>query len=151
MTSKMPGVGLGVMILNNEGKVLLILRNSDAKIADSDMRLEGTWTLPAGKVKYGEKLTDAAIRKVKQEVGLDIVNPRIISISDDINEYAHFVTIGLIAESYSGNINLGDTKEHVKYKFFDMDNTPSNLCEPSKKIVKNYKDNKIYQEAKGEK
>lgn len=147
----MPGVGLGVMILNNESKVLLILRNSDAKIADSDMRLEGTWTLPAGKVKYGEKLTDAAIRKVKQEVGLDIVNPRIISISDDINEYAHFVTIGLIAESYSGNINLGDTKEHVKYKFFDMDNMPSNLCEPSKKIVKNYKDNKIYQEAKGEK
>lgn len=145
MKRQMPGVGLGVIVLNNVGKVLLILRNSDAKKADSDMRLEGTWTLPAGKVKYGEKLIDAAIRKVDQEVGLVIKNPKIISISDDINEYAHFVTIGLIAQSYQGEVSLGNSEEHVDYKFYDLDNLPKNLCESSKKIIKNYKNNKIYE------
>ena len=50
--SKMPGVGLGVMLINNDGKVLLILRNSDAKLADSNMHLEGTWTLPANDPRY---------------------------------------------------------------------------------------------------
>ena len=50
----MPGVGIGVMIFNKEGKVLLILRNDDAKKADSLMRLEGTWTFPAGKVNMAK-------------------------------------------------------------------------------------------------
>ena len=42
--------------------VLLILRNSDPKLAKSDMHLEGTWTLPAGKIRYNETLIDAAKR-----------------------------------------------------------------------------------------
>lgn len=142
--NKMPGVGLGVMILNDEDKVLLILRNSDATLADSDMRLEGTWTLPAGKVKYKESLFSAAKRKVKEEVNLDIDNIKVISIADDINEYSHFLTIGLLAGNYKGNIDLGSTMEHVDYKFYDLDNLPVNLCEPSKKIINNYKSGKIY-------
>lgn len=141
---KMPGVGIGVMIINNEGKVLLILRNSDPKLADSDMRLEGTWTLPAGKMKYGETIFEAAKRKVKEETNLDVNNLEVISISDDINNFAHYVTIGLVADSYEGEVFLGDTEEHVDHRFFDMDKMPTNLCEPSKKIIRNYRQNKIY-------
>ena len=44
----MPGVGVGIIILNEIKQVLLILRNSDAALADSALHLEGTWTLPAG-------------------------------------------------------------------------------------------------------
>lgn len=138
------GAGLGVIILNKEKEVLLILRNDDAKLADSDMRLEGTWTLPAGKIKYGETIFEAAIRKVKQEVNLDISDIDIVSIADDINEYAHFVTLGLIARNYSGVINLGNTQEHVAYDWFDLNNLPQNLCEPSKKIINNYTNKRIY-------
>ncbi len=143
----MPGVGIGVMIFNKEGKVLLILRNDDAKKADSDMRLEGTWTFPAGKVKHGETIIEAAIRKVKQETNLDIESPKIISIADDINDYAHFVTIGLASKGYKGNISLGNSEEHVDYKFFDINDLPENLCMPSKNIVNNYKNNIIYKGA----
>ncbi len=143
----MPGVGIGVMIFNEEDKVLLILRNSDAKKADSDMRLEGTWTFPAGKVKQGETIYDAGVRKVKEEVNIDIENPKIVSISDDINDYAHFVTIGLVVKGFKGNISLGDSQEHVDYKFFDINELPENLCMPSKNIVNNYKNNIIYKGA----
>lgn len=143
----MPGVGIGVMIFNKEGKVLLILRNDDAKKADSDMRLEGTWTFPAGKVKIGETIYAAGIRKVKEEVNIDIENPKIVSISDDINDYAHFVTIGLVVRGYKGNISLGNSEEHVDYKFFDIKNLPENLCMPSKNIVNNYKNKIIYKGA----
>lgn len=145
--SKMPGVGLGVMLINNDGKVLLILRNSDAKLADSDMHLEGTWTLPAGKVRYGETITEAAKRKVKKEVNLDVSNLKIISVNDDINKYAHFLTIGLVSDSFTGKIDLGDSLERVDYKFYDLDNLPENLCEPSKVIIKNYRNNRIYKES----
>ena len=144
---KMHGVGIGVMLVNSDGEVLLILRNDDPKLADSDMRLEGTWTLPAGKVRCGETIYKAAKRKVKQEVNLDVNNLKIISINDDINKYAHFLTIGLVSDSFTGEIDLGDTKEHVDYKFYDLHNLPENLCEPSKVIIKNYKDNRIYKES----
>lgn len=145
--AKCQGVGLGVIILDNDGKILLILRNSDRKKADSDMHLEGTWTLPAGKVKYGETIYEAGVRKVKEEVNIDIENPKIVSISDDINEFAHFVTIGLVSKGYKGNISLGDTEEHVDYNFFDINDLPENLCMPSRNIVNNYKNNIIYKGA----
>lgn len=142
----MPGVGVGVIILNEKNQVLLILRNDDPNKALSDMRLEGTWTLPAGKVKTGETLFDAAIRKAKQEVNLDISDLEIVSIADDINEFAHFVTVGILARMYEGTINLGNTEEHVDYGFFDFDDLPDNLCLPSQKIIDNYLNNTIYSE-----
>ena len=142
--TNMPGVGIGVMIFNKKGEVLLILRNDNTILADSDMHLEGTWTLPAGKVKYNETLVEAAIRKVKQETNLDVSNLEIVSIADDINKYAHFVTIGLVAYQNSGNINLGNTLEHVDYKFFDLNSLPNNLCKPSLTIINNYLNKQIY-------
>lgn len=144
----MPGVGLGVIILNNENKVLLILRNDDACLADSDMRLEGTWTLPAGKIKTNETIFEAAIRKVFQEVNLEISDLEIVSIADDINEYAHFVTLGILAHNYKGEVSLGDTQEHVAYDYFDLDELPENLCDPSKKILNNYLTKRLYKEEK---
>ena len=144
MADKVVKSGLGIIILNNEKKVLLILRNNDAKLADSEMHLEGTWTLPAGKIKYGETIIEAAIRKAKQEVNLDVSDLEIVSIADDINEYAHFITIGLIAYKYNGNINLGNTLEHVAYDWYALDALPKNLCEPSQKIIDNYIHKRIY-------
>lgn len=44
------GIGVGIIVLNNNYEVLLLLRNEDRFLADSDMRLEGTYTLPSGKV-----------------------------------------------------------------------------------------------------
>lgn len=146
MNEKLPKVGVGIIVINNKNQVLLILRNSDANLADSEMHLEGTWTLPAGKMKYDENIIECAIRKVKEETNLDIFEPKIISISDDINEYAHYITIGLVTHTYSGNVDLGITEEHIDYGFFDIDNMPNNLCEPSKKILTNYQNKCIYKE-----
>lgn len=142
---EMPGVGLGILIFNEQNEVLLLLRNDDANKALSDMRLEGTWTLPAGKVKYGETLIEAAIRKAKQETNLDIDDLDVVSIADDINEYAHFVTIGILAGKFSGEINLGSTEEQVAYQFFSLEELPENLCIPSKTIIENYLNKRIYQ------
>ncbi len=140
----MPGVGLGVIILDKENNVLLILRNEKPELAASAMHLEGTWTLPAGKVKYGETLEEAAQRKVKQETNLDVEDLKIVSIADDINSYAHFVTIGFIALKVSGKIDLGSSLEHVAYAYFPLDNLPDNTCEPSKTILDNYFNKRIY-------
>lgn len=144
MKKMMPGVGIGIMILDDNGRVLLLLRNSDSVKADSSMHLEGMWTLPAGKINYGETIKQAAIRKTKEETNLSINSIEVISLSDDINEYNHFVTIGVVTDNYTGMIDLGDTLEHVDYMFYELDNLPKNICEPTKNIIRNYKNNRIY-------
>ena len=145
MDKKM-GIGVGVILLNNNGQVLLLLRNSDYKIADSDMRYEGQYTLPAGKVKFGEEFEDAGIRKVKQETNLDVTEIKVICLLNDYNENAHYATIGLLASKFSGSIDLGNTKEHVSYIWADINNLPKNLCKSSLDIISRYKENTFYKE-----
>jgi len=92
------GIGVGIIIKNKEDKILMLLRNDDVKKADSDMRLEGTWTLPSGKVKFGETIEEAGIRKTKQECNLDVSKIKVICVQNDVNSYAQFATFGLLAE-----------------------------------------------------
>jgi len=138
------GIGVGVILLNEKNEVLLLLRNSDQVLADSDMRLEGTYTLPSGKVKYQETFEEAGVRKVKEESNFDVEEISVVSLSNDINEYAHYATVGLIATCYSGTFQMKNSKEFSGYGWFSFDNLPSNLCIPSMKIIHNYLNHIIY-------
>lgn len=140
------GIGVGIIVLNEKNEVLLLLRNDDAILADSDMRLEGTYTLPSGKVKFGETFEEAAKRKLKEESNLDsnLNDLKVVSLASDINEYAHYATIGLLAKNYTGEFKLKDSKEFTNYGWFKLDNLPENLCIPSKNIIDNYLNKTIY-------
>lgn len=140
------GIGVGIIVLNEKNEVLLLLRNSNPEKADSDMRLEGTYTLPSGKVLYGETFEEAGVRKVKDEVNLIIskIDLEVVSLSNDINSYAHYATIGLLAHHYIGEVQLKKSQEFESYGWYRLDQLPSNLCLPSKKIIKNYLEKRIY-------
>lgn len=60
------GVAVGVLIINDEGKIFLTKRGSHAT------NERGTWEIPGGKVNFGETLQHAAIREAKEEYGIDI-------------------------------------------------------------------------------
>ena len=137
------GIGVGIIIKNKENKILMLLRNDDAKKADSDMRLEGTWTLPSGKVKFGETIEEAGIRKTKQECNLDVSKIKVICVQNDVNKYAQYATFGLIAEEYSGDTKLPKTDELIKYDWFAINDLPGNTCLPTKRILEKYL-NKIF-------
>jgi len=140
------GIGVGIIVLNENNEVLLLLRNDDAKLADSDMRLEGTYTIPSGKVLFGETFESAGKRKLKEETNLDveIKDLEVISLANDINEYAHYATIGLLAKNYTGEFKLKDSLEFTNYGWFKIENLPENLCIPSKTIINNYLNKTIY-------
>ena len=108
------------------------------------MMLECTWTLPSGKVKFGETIEEAGIRKTKQECNLDVSKIKVICVQNDVNSYAQFATFGLFAEDYSGTISLPNTEELIKYEWFDISNMPENTCEPTKRIIEKYLSNEFY-------
>jgi len=74
-----PGVGFGVILLKG-GKVLLGKRHSDPKKADSELYGEGTWTLPGGKLEFGEEFEEGAIREVAEETSIKLNSVKVISV-----------------------------------------------------------------------
>lgn len=140
------GTGVGVMILNEKNQLLLGLRNDDEKKADTELHLEGTWTMPGGKIEYGETFEQAGIREVEEETSLKIEERDItpICVQTDKNEYAHFVTIGLLAKKFSGEVKTMEPDEIVEWKWFDLNDLPMNMYFPSKKVLENYLNNRFY-------
>ena len=129
-----PGIGVGVMILE-DNKILLGLRNPDKIKASSELKGEGTWTMPGGKLEYMETLKECAIREVKEETNLDISNLELISLSDDIKDTAHYVTAGFLVTDYSNELKTMEPETIIKWNWFDLNNLPINLYEPSKKLI----------------
>jgi len=142
---KKMGIGVGVMILR-DGKILLGKRHDDPEKADSALHGEGHWTMPGGKVDFGNTLIDAAYREVLEETGIEINKEKlkIISITDDIVPDAHFVTIGWLCEDFSGEPQIMEPDEITTWQWFDLDNLPEPLFPPSAKVLKNYLAKKLY-------
>ena len=119
---KKMGIGFGVMILRN-GKVLLGQRHVDPIKASSEMHGEGTWTMPGGKLHFGESFEEGAKREIMEETGV-MVNANdleVISVTNDIVPEAHFVTIGMILKEYSGEARVMEPDEITVWDWFPLD------------------------------
>jgi len=141
---KKPGIGVGVLILKGN-KILLGKRHEDPEKADSLLHGEGSWTLPGGKLDFGEKLKDCAYREVLEENGIKIAKDKleIFSISDDIVEDAHFVSIGFICKEFEGVPKVLEPDEITEWKWFPLDNLPTPMFFPSKRMLDNYNNNRL--------
>jgi len=140
---KKPGVGFGVMILK-DNKLLLGKRHSDPEKASSLLHGEGTWTMPGGKLHFGESFEQGAIREVNEETGLDVISSKVISISNDIVSDAHFVTIGLLCSEFKGQPRVMEPDEITEWQWFPINQLPEPIFPPSEKVLKNYLEKRFY-------
>ena len=137
------GVGVGIMILR-DGKVLLGQRHLDKEKASSELQGQGQWTMPGGKLDFGESFIDGAKRETKEETGLDLNNIKVICINNDIISEAHYVTIGLLCTEFDGKPQVLEPDTITVWEWFELDDLPSPMYEASVKILNNYKEGKFY-------
>jgi 8-oxo-dGTP diphosphatase len=138
-----PRVGVGVMVFK-DGKVLLGKRNDNAEKASSELHGEGTWTMPGGKLDFGETLKEAACREAMEETGIKLNKLELISVADEILTDKHFVTVGFLCEDFDVDPRVMEPEEITEWRWFDLNDLPEKVFPPSAKIIKNFLEKKIY-------
>lgn len=143
MNKKNIGSGCGVIIIK-DNKLLMGLRNTDVEKADSEMHEEGTWSLPGGNIEYGETFFEAGRREVKEETNIDANELELICVQIDMNEYAHYISVGMICKNFSGEAEVMEPDEIVEWKWFNINELPSKIFSASKKTIDCYLQKKFY-------
>lgn len=140
---KKVGGGIGVMIMR-ENKILLGKRHDDPEKASSALRGEGTWTMPGGKLDFGESFEDGAMREVFEETGLKLNSIKVTSLNNNKNEHAHYITIGLFCDDFEGEPQVLEPDEITEWRWFPVENLPTPMYFPSARMIENYKRKEFY-------
>jgi ADP-ribose pyrophosphatase YjhB (NUDIX family) len=110
-----PAVGVGAVVFNSDGQVLLIKRNQAPA--------SGFWSIPGGKQEAGESLAQACCREVAEETGLAVQLAGIIAVVERRTEGFHYVIIDYLARPLAENnlvlITATDVDESL---WVDVDN-----------------------------
>ncbi len=111
------GLGVGAIILNNEGKFLLIKRG---KKSQNEV---GLWGFPGGAMEFGETFAQTIKREVKEELGI-IIKPLVTlkPINHLISvEKQHWVAIPYVCKLQSSNIQIKEPDKISEVGWFGLD------------------------------
>jgi 8-oxo-dGTP diphosphatase len=107
-TRKVPIAAVGVVCLRGDD-VLLIRRGTPP--------LEDSWSLPGGRIEWGERAADAALRELREETGCSAEIVGLIDVVDgllsrrgaaDEPPWGHYVLIDYAARWTGGEPIAGD-------------------------------------------
>jgi len=134
-----PKVGLGVILKNHDGKILVGKRKSSHA---------PYYSIPGGHLDLGETFEAGAIREIKEETDLDIKNPKVIAVTNNLetyrNEGLHYISIALFAEDFSGALEIMEPKKCDEWLWVDPKNLPTPHFDASRMAVDCYLNNTFY-------
>jgi len=99
-----------VVIIEKDGQILLGKRKSTSHYKP------GYWSLPGGKIEFGESYLDAAHREVKEETGLTIELNSIVNVASNFfTKQIQTIGIAVSARIISGTPVAGDDVEELQW------------------------------------
>lgn len=108
-----PVAAVGVVCLRGD-EVLLVRRATPPR--------RGSWSLPGGRVEWGERLADAALRELKEETGVDAELIGLIDAVDGLFADApsaelanHYILIDYAARWIAGEPRPGDDAAEARF------------------------------------
>jgi len=133
----------GAIIGDGKGNVLLQLRKDD-----------NTWATHGGSIELDERVEDAMIREIKEEIGLDVLDYKLLNIYSG-PEYHNIypngdevscIDIVYYCHKFEGEIVLQED-EVLDVKWFTKHNLPNNIGRKAQEWLNEYfdmlEDNKL--------
>lgn len=134
-------LGVDVAIIDGD-RVLLGKRSSSVSQAISKVG-EGQWAFPGGHLKPGERLSEAGLREIGEEIGdgvkVEIKGAIGISETNLPPAYVSHLIVILLAEYLGGEPVLNEPDRCEEWRWFPIDQLPVNLFPGVKEALENYK------------
>lgn len=126
----------GAIIGDGKGNVLLQLRKDD-----------NTWATHGGSIEIDERVEDAMIREIREEIGLEVLEYKLLNIysgPEHHNVYPNGDEVSCIdivyyCHKFEGEIALQE-EEVLNIQWFNKDNLPDNIGRTTRKWLKDYFD-----------
>lgn len=128
------GVGVGALIVNQNGEVFLARRGPKAK------NERGLWEFPGGSVEFGETLVQSLVREMQEEFGIIIQIEQLLDVVDHIlpEENQHWVSPSYICTIQSGIPTIREPEKCSEIGWFNPHQMPTDLTQISRANLKNY-------------
>lgn len=119
--SDFPGVGAGLLIRRDDGRILLYKR---VKAPEA-----GFWNIVGGKIDHMEQSADAARREAEEETGLSIGHVDFLCVSEQRIEAdrQHWLSMIYITSDFSGEPQLTEPDKLSAMGWFAPDDLPQPL------------------------
>lgn len=119
------------LVLKKDGKVLLVKRQNSGYC-------DGQWSLPAGHVEAGENFTQALIREMKEELGIEltIADLRLAHINHrKAEDKSERVNAFFLAEKWVGEIQNKEPEKCSALEWFPLDALPEDAVPYVREIL----------------
>lgn len=91
MAASPPRIAVGAVVVA-DGSLLMVRRGGDPG--------KGLWSLPGGRVEHGEYISDALVREVQEETGVEIEPGELLGIFEVLGD-PHYVVLDFLASASS--------------------------------------------------
>lgn len=124
-------IGVGVIIENSKGEILLQKRKDNGK-----------WAIIGGGMELGETFEEVVRREAKEEAGIELGELTLMAICNGPDRFITYPNGDIVysssvvfkTNSYSGEI-ISDPEETLEHRFFGRDNLPSEINEFDQKFI----------------
>jgi 8-oxo-dGTP diphosphatase len=128
------GVGVGALIVDEEGRLFLARRGPQAK------NERNLWEFPGGSVELGETLAEALVREMREEFGIEIAVGELLDVVDHIlpDEGQHWISPTYICRITSGEPRILEPVKCAEIGWLYPDEMPDDLTQITRANLEHY-------------
>jgi 8-oxo-dGTP diphosphatase len=114
-----PKIGIGVIIENEEKKILIGKRRGSHS---------PFYSIPGGHLELGETFEEAAKKEILEETGMCIHSPKVIAVTNNLrtykNEKKHYISVILYSNKFEGIPEILEKDKCESWEWFHPSHIP---------------------------
>lgn len=119
LQNERPLVGIGVILVNSEEKILVGKRKGSHA---------PHYSIPGGHLEAGETFEACAEKEIREETGLIIRNPHVICVTNNLRTFReegkHYISVTMLVREFAGTPELLEPDKCEGWFWVDPHNLP---------------------------